>query len=184
MLIDHSREKLINAIVYFAQKTKYCGKTKLFKLLYLLDFEHFRQTGRSVTGLNYYAWDKGPVPTSLYYEMKSPKKDLAEKVTIESKETKHENPIQLTSAKTNFDSTHFSKRELHILESLSKQFRYITADKIAERTHLVNEPWHKVFQDGKGRDNEIPYEYALSEDEKEFIQYMVSEHKEMLNNYK
>jgi hypothetical protein len=55
MLITYERNKLINAIVYFAQNTQHLGKTKLFKLLYLLDFEHFRQTGRSVTGLDYYA---------------------------------------------------------------------------------------------------------------------------------
>ena len=59
MLIDHHREKLINAIIFFLQNTKYCGKTKLFKLLYLLDFMHFRATGRSVTGMKYYAWGHG-----------------------------------------------------------------------------------------------------------------------------
>ena len=33
MLRDHSREKLLNAVVYFATNTKFCGKTKLYKLL-------------------------------------------------------------------------------------------------------------------------------------------------------
>ena len=48
MLISRNREKLINAIVYFAANTQHCGKVKLFKLLYLLDFAHFRETGRGV----------------------------------------------------------------------------------------------------------------------------------------
>ena len=48
MLISRDREKLVNAIVFFADNTRYCGKTKLFKLLYLLDLHHFRETGRSV----------------------------------------------------------------------------------------------------------------------------------------
>jgi hypothetical protein len=52
MLVTHEREKLINAILYFAHETKYLGKFKLFKLLYLLDFEHFRLTGHSVTELD------------------------------------------------------------------------------------------------------------------------------------
>jgi len=46
VLISRNREKLINAIVYFASNTQHCGKVKLFKLLYLLDFSHFRETGR------------------------------------------------------------------------------------------------------------------------------------------
>ena len=40
MLINHEREKLINAIIYFAKNTRFLGKTKLCKLLYFLDFEH------------------------------------------------------------------------------------------------------------------------------------------------
>ena len=35
--------------MYFASNTRHCGKAKLFKLLHLLDFTHFRETGRSVT---------------------------------------------------------------------------------------------------------------------------------------
>lgn len=52
-------EKLINAIIYFCTNTQVCMKTKLFKLLYLLDFEHFKVTGKSVTGLEYKAWKLG-----------------------------------------------------------------------------------------------------------------------------
>ena len=32
MLITHNREKLINTIIYFANKVDKCGKVKLFKL--------------------------------------------------------------------------------------------------------------------------------------------------------
>jgi hypothetical protein len=49
-------EKLINSILYFIKKVKYPGKTKICKLLFNLDFTHFKETGKSVTGLNYYAW--------------------------------------------------------------------------------------------------------------------------------
>ena len=77
MIKTHEREKLINAIVFFAKNTKYCGKIKLIKLLYFLDFELFRQTGRNVTGLDYRAWKMGPVPTDFYQEWDEPGDDLA-----------------------------------------------------------------------------------------------------------
>jgi hypothetical protein len=48
MIITNQREKLVNAIIYFCHNTKYCGKTKLMKLLYFLDFIHFKQTAKSV----------------------------------------------------------------------------------------------------------------------------------------
>lgn len=84
MLISHERDKLINAILFFGKETKNCGKTKLFKLLYFLDFEHFKQTGRSVTGLEYHAWKMGPVPVTLYDEFNSPSLDLKKSINIKT----------------------------------------------------------------------------------------------------
>ena len=67
--MDIKREKLNNAILFFAKKM-YLTKTKLMKSLYELDFRHFRETGKSVTGLKYYAWDKGPVPLEIFHKIK------------------------------------------------------------------------------------------------------------------
>ena len=184
MLIDHSREKLINAIVYFAKNTNYCGKTKLIKLLYLLDFEHFRDIGRNVIGLDYYAWSMGPVPTSLFYEIDHPKTDLAQKISVEQKETQHEKRMVLIKAKADFDPKHFTDRELHLLKRLSDEFRNYKADEIVEKTHLKNDPWDRVFNKERRQNKIIPYEYALSEDEKELMQSIISENREMLNNYR
>src|SRR3972149_1376061 len=80
MLLSHEREKLINAIIFFADNTRFLGKTKLCKLLYFLDFGHFKETGRSVTGMDYYAWKMGPVPVDLYEEVEAPEPDMADKV--------------------------------------------------------------------------------------------------------
>src|SRR5688500_15970622 len=82
MVKTYRREKLLNAIVFFAANTRYCGKTKLYKLLYLLDFEHYKATGRSVTGLEYYAWQMGPVPAKLDGQLDEPSGDLYEAVRI------------------------------------------------------------------------------------------------------
>ena len=82
MLISRNRQKLIQAAVYFALNTQGCGKVKLFKLLYLLDFAHFRETGRNVTGLDYVAWKLGPVPLELAQEWDQLDPDLAAAVDI------------------------------------------------------------------------------------------------------
>src|SRR5258708_26258226 len=102
MIINNDRKKLIAAIMYFAKNTNKCGKTKLFKLLYFLDFEHFRQAGRSVTGLSYYAWKMGPVPVALMDEMSVPEPDLAERVRFQSIPTKFNNEMLLVRPKAEF----------------------------------------------------------------------------------
>lgn len=88
MVITREREKLLEAIKYFAAHTSYCGLTKLFKLLFFLDFDHYRETGRSVTGLKYEAWPMGPVPAELYSEIKGrPAPDLSCQLSIEGPST-------------------------------------------------------------------------------------------------
>jgi hypothetical protein len=69
MLVTKERDKLISAIIYFVRSTKHCHTLKIFKLLNFLDFEHFRQTGRTVTGLRYSAWPMGPVPDDFWHEI-------------------------------------------------------------------------------------------------------------------
>jgi hypothetical protein len=69
MLNNSYRKKLLHAVLYFATKVKNPSKVKIFKLLYFLDFEHYRQTGQSVTNLDYFAYDFGPVPKDFYQEV-------------------------------------------------------------------------------------------------------------------
>jgi uncharacterized phage-associated protein len=75
MLNQHYREKLIQASIFFIQNTQSCQKTKLLRLLYLSDCEHYQQTPRTVTGLKYQAWEKGPVPPAVFEEIESPSDD-------------------------------------------------------------------------------------------------------------
>lgn len=118
MLINRERDKLINVIVFFARNTRYLGKTKLCKLLYFLDFEHFKETGRSVTGFDYYAWKNGPVPVELYQEIDMPEPDLAERVRFTEKPTRR-GPMLTVEAVSEFDASLFSKRERRLMESLA-----------------------------------------------------------------
>lgn len=166
MLITHEREKLINAIIYFSQNTTKCHKIKLFKLLYFLDFEHYKITGRSVTGLQYSAWKFGPVPTMLYEEIDSPSPDLASAVnfTLEIGSRLQKLIIKPIEG---FNASIFSRRELRLLESLACEFEHANGDDMIEATHLENAPWDRVFNKEGKPQAVIPYEYALLASEKD-----------------
>ncbi len=64
------REKLLQAILFFAQKTKHANMTKMSKLLFFFDFKHFKETGYPAIGLDYFAFERGPVPKKLWLELK------------------------------------------------------------------------------------------------------------------
>lgn len=183
MLVTHNREKLINAIIYFIENTSLLGKTKLFKLLYFLDFEHFKETGRSVTGLEYQAWKMGPVPVALQEEIGNPEKDLSEKIEIEVIEgNKGYKPTNFV-AKAIFDASHFTKRELRLLENIASRYDLCNAKEMVFWTHIEQEPWHRVWEIENRKHEKIPYEYILDEEDEDFIQNLALERQEFINNY-
>lgn len=180
MLVQHEREKLIQAVIYFAQNTKFCGKVKLFKLLYFLDFEHYKTTGRSVTGLKYSAWKMGPVPTELFDELESPEPDMAEALEISEIPTFRGNRMLSFKPLKAFSGDLFTKREIKLLESLSHEYQDTKADDMIEATHLENLPWDQVYNKEASPRAEIPYEYALRKGEKEEMLKIIHEREEMI----
>ena len=113
------RKKLFEAIDYFLRNTKSPGLVKLFKLLYYLDMLHFRETGRSVTGLSYRALPYGPVPTQLYEEMRNPPDDMRAVLVVTSPPVQFDvtelaGPIRTVIKMKSVETGHLTKRELRI----------------------------------------------------------------------
>lgn len=165
--MNRQREKILNAIVYFAKHTKYCYHLKLMKLLYFFDFWHFRETGRSVTGLDYQAWEKGPVPPIVYSEIKPENnpKDLREYVFVERhKFDEKEGECLFIKPKKKFNDKIFTKRELEILERVVFVFKEAKAKDMTDSTHLPNSPWDTTVKQ-KGESGLIDYELALDDSE-------------------
>ena len=164
MLISRDREKLVNAIVFFSRNTRYCGKTKLFKLLYLLDFHHFRETGRAVTGLEYHAWKNGPVPFALVQEWDDLEADLAQAIDIVP-ERVIDYDRQRVVPKIEFDDSHFTKRELRLMQELAHRHYDEMTKPLIGLTHQERGPWDKIWDGGRGNNERIPYALAVPDDD-------------------
>ena len=159
------RNKLFHAIIFFNEKTRACHKLKLFKLLYFLDFEIFRQTGRAATGLQYFAWPKGPVPRELNDEFKSAnqKPDLKATLSVHaapSDEPDTDGPLQI-APKVKFNAEHFTKRELREMDRLAEIFCYTLSKDMTLASHAVGLPWRRIYEIEKMPQALIPYELAL-----------------------
>lgn len=164
MLKSHEREKLINAAVFFAERTNACGKIKLIKLLYLLDFEHFRQTGRSVTGSEYRAFKMGPVPIGLYQEWDALEPDLADAIAIQPEKV-IDYVRETVVPRRPFDGAHFSRRELGLMETLAARFRDDYSQPMINVTHEERGPWAAIWDNGRGAMERIPYTLAVRQDD-------------------
>jgi uncharacterized phage-associated protein len=164
MLISPERQKLINAVVFFAEHTQFCGKVKLFKLLYLLDFAHFRETGRSVTGLDYRAWKMGPVPLELMQEWDQLEPDLAAAIDIQPEKV-IDFIRERVVPKARFDDGQFTKRELRLMHELAAKYRDEMTKPLVSFTHAERGPWDKIWDDGRGNNERIPYSLAIADDD-------------------
>jgi uncharacterized phage-associated protein len=175
MLINHDNEKMLNAIIYFSQNTNYCGETKVMKLLYFLDFYHFKEIGKSVTGLEYQAWKLGPYPKELGKKFLNNDQELYSYIQIETIGNFNKiEPIR------KFNDIYFTKREMRLLRSISEEFRDHTSDAIVNETHLKNHPWDTTLKE-KGKNAIIDYFLALDETSPpiEYIKENIEDRKEI-----
>lgn len=178
---NQSRDRLINAIIFFVENTARCHKIKLWKLLYFLDFEHFQQVGRNVTGLDYYAWPMGPVPQSLHEEIDQ-NSEIDDRIEISiSDDPKY--PVLSIYPRSTFDPTIFTPRQLKIMERLVNDFREADAPHMVNKTHLENQPWHQVFEVEKRRQAHIPYSLAIRSSEATELQELVNSREEFERNF-
>jgi uncharacterized phage-associated protein len=179
MLINRERDKLIQAINFFVRNTRKCGKVKLYKLLYFLDFEHFKQAGRSVTGLRYNAWPMGPVPVSLHNELESPSDNLLESFEFGTRQVGDGWMLKI-APKVEFSEKHFSAREVTILRDLAKEYRDSDAEDMIEAAHLENMPWDQVYVKQGRKQQEIPYSLAVRPDEASTMMRVAREREELM----
>ena len=161
-LTSFERTRLLQAVVFFASNVEALGKVKLFKLLYLFDFEHFRQTGKSATGLDYQAWKMGPVPVELMDEWEDLSPDLSQLIRIEAKKViNFERQTVVLNEGVQFNPEPFSPRQLRILTRLAGKYHKTLSGSMIDITHEENGAWAKTWSDGDGLYKQIPYEISI-----------------------
>lgn len=185
MIPNHRKEKAFNAITYFLNHTSLCNKKKTYKLLFIFDFEHFEQTGRSVTGYDYFAWDMGPVPKELHKAIQNNDAELLERFDIERQESGGYEAITLKN-KLPFEPRFFSRRELELLKDIAGRFQMMTGKEMEHYTHTPGMPWYRVYNKEANKDAAIPYEYQLDKlgpEEQKIVLSIAEERKVFLANY-
>lgn len=159
------REKLLNAMIFFTKNTRYCHKLKLFKLLCFLDFEIFQKTGKTTTGLSYFAWPMGPVPKELFEELKAPRPDMNAALLITSMTDIDPDfgtdRTLLFKPRRAFDEGCFTPRELAEMARLAEIYREALGKTMTDVTHARGTLWKQIYEIEKRPQALIPYERAL-----------------------
>jgi len=141
----------------------------MLKLLYFLDFTHCKQTGYPSIGLEYYAWERGPVPKNFWMEVKDGiipddfEGKFAIFIDIDPEDPLENRKELLFKAIAKPDLTVFSPREIKTLKHLVDVYRDTPAYLMTEVTHLHNQPWDTTKKT-KGLNNPIDYLLCIDEE--------------------
>ena len=129
--------KYENAILYLCKKSggKVEGMTKLYKLLYYIDFGHFeyKESMKTITGDEFKHRDNGPVPIScaaIINEMIKVGKLQTELVDIG-----YDNPMTVFVALNDPDTSVFDEDEIYILEYVIKKYGRLSGTELSRLTH-------------------------------------------------
>lgn len=140
------RAKLLGALTYFSTRTAYFGTSKLYWLLYLLDFRVYSATRSPVTDLEYYAGADGPVPLALDDELAAPGQDFVRSFDLGNLVLANGSRLLSLTSRQPFDPTPFSALEQTHLDFISAALASTPAGDIDERYFLPTEPWRTTYE--------------------------------------
>ena len=137
--------KIGNTIVYLAQNIPNLSKTKLLKLLYLLDEVSIKEFSVPFLNLEYYVWQAGPVATEIFGEISQDFETsiLDQFLRLRFQEINQRFAVFI-EPKKDFDDSEFSDNDMMILEKFCQKFKDTTAEQLVEITHRKNTLWYQI----------------------------------------
>lgn len=149
---------VVNMMNYFVMHARSnISESQMFKKLYTADVKHFRETGRTITDVDYQAWGIGPVMVQSAEYFETIGRDMADVVQLKSK-TVYVFKLYLDkNPDMTFDPSIFTPRQMHILADVVK------ADWISK--YNDNGSYEKVWNNGAGFAQRIPFEATIPDND-------------------
>lgn len=147
--MSYDNKKLENAILYFVTEcqNQHLGRTKLMKLLYYLDFDHFERELKPVTGARYRNLEHGPVPVEAPMMIRA--LENSDMLDVEETSTFHR-----FRAHQSPDLSVFTESELETMRNVAATWRDASTRDIEDASH-AEAPWRLTAH----RDD-VPWEFA------------------------
>ncbi len=133
---DEQLSKIGNTLIYLCQNIPHLSKTKILKLLYILDELSIKKSGIPFLNLQYKVWKFGPVSEEIFIDLSSEIALLKKYVARSSDDDNH-----IVSANI-FDDGEFSDNDINLMDFVVKSFGSKSAKDLISYTHRINSPWY------------------------------------------
>ncbi|GIZ15547.1 Panacea domain-containing protein [Capnocytophaga catalasegens] len=134
---DSQIEKIGNTMLYLAEKIGGISKTKLLKLLYILDEISIKKYGIPLLNLTYKVWKYGPVSEELYIDLSS-ENEIGKFKKYLKKQNDKFYPI------TAFNDDEFSENDIELMNFVIQKYGNETATELVKYTHRETGLWHQT----------------------------------------
>jgi len=135
-------EKIGNAIIYFAERIPDLSKTKLLKLLYLLEESFVKKYQLPFLNLEFEVWQAGPVSRDIFIDLSDEPLLLKDFISVEKKDD-----ATFIRPVAGFSDDEFSDNEMEMLDLVVEHFGSKTASDLVKRTHQKNSNWYNIAKE-------------------------------------
>ncbi len=133
--------KIGNAIIYLADKIRPLPKTKLLKLLYLLEEASVKKWGCPFLNLRFDVWRLGPVSKDIFVELSSEPVLLSDYI-----DCVEDGDSRVIVPKRPFSDDEFSDNEIELLHLAVQKYGHLTGKKLIQLTHNKHSLWFNTAQ--------------------------------------
>jgi|WetSurMetagenome_2_1015567.scaffolds.fasta_scaffold02843_3 uncharacterized phage-associated protein len=136
------KEKLANTLIYFAEKIPNISKTKIIKLLYLLEEFYVRKHNIPFLDIDFEVWQAGPVNRETYIELSDNPlvlKGYIERVT--DGDNTYIKPIK------SFSDDEFSDNEIEMMDFIITHFKDKSSKELVDYVHRPGSAWYNIAKE-------------------------------------
>lgn len=134
------RQKIGNTVVFIANRVPRLSKTKLLKLLYLMEDYSVKRFHQPFLGLPFELWQAGPVIKDIFIDLSETPvilSDFVQKQVIDGKTYITPKP------NIEFADDEFSDNDILVMEEIIKKYGQLSASQLVEQTHNKGGLWYK-----------------------------------------
>jgi hypothetical protein len=139
------RQRLLCMLGFLLRTVHHAEREKVLLMLYLLDEAIIRERGHRATSLDYFAWQRGPIASSLWEEWEQPAADLAQAIACAQQPRVSQHAKQAWST-----PEILSDWECAMLTSLVNRFGQCEPHVVRAEACSDNSAWMRAWRGGIG----------------------------------
>ena len=132
-------DKIGNTIIYLSSHMGDLTKTKILKILFLLEEASIKKTGQPFIGIDFQLWKLGPVAKDIFIDLSSDEHPILLHEYI----MKDSDDSTIFKAKAPFNDDEFSANDIRLMDIIIDFVKDKPAAYLVKHTHGQNSLWRK-----------------------------------------